>query len=114
MQMKEAYYEAFDILDAYWDQARLDGLGDMLSDLSPYTFKSDDYVSADPAEYADWQDAWARIVGTNKEATPPQIFAVACTLLDYYADELGYDLGESRRVLQEGLGLQPEETALAV
>ncbi|MDR1014776.1 MAG: hypothetical protein LBL86_07350 [Coriobacteriales bacterium] len=104
----------FDTLFEYWEANRLDDLGDMLSDLSPYTFKSDEYVSADPAEYADWKDAWAQIVGTDKDATPSQVFAVACTLLDYYADNLSYDLGESWSVLQKGLGIQPDEVAMAV
>jgi hypothetical protein len=85
----------------------------MLSDLSPYTFRSDDYVSADPAEYADWRDAWTQIVGTDREATPLQVFTVASTLLDYYENELGYNLGESRRVLQEKLGLQSDKIAMA-
>jgi hypothetical protein len=114
MQMKEAYYEVFDILDAYWDQVKLDGLGDMLSDLSPYTFKSGDYVSADPAGYADWKDAWARIVGIGEDATPLQVFTIAGTLLDYYTNELGYNLGESRYILQKGLGLRPDQIAMAV
>jgi hypothetical protein len=114
MQMKAAYYEVFDILDTYWDQVKLDGLGDMLSDLSPYTFKSDDCVSADSAEYADWKDAWTRVVGAGEEATPFQVFTVACTLLDYYTDELGYNLGESRSVLQKELGLQPDKIVMAV
>jgi hypothetical protein len=102
MYMKEAYYEVLNILAAYRNQVKLDDLGDMLSDLSPYTFKSDDCVSADPAEYADWKEAWARIVGTDRGATPLQIFTAACMLLDYYENELGYNLGESRRVFKKG------------
>jgi hypothetical protein len=104
MQVKDAYFHVFDILFEYWKTSRLDNLGDMLSDMSPYTFKSE-YVSADPAEYADWKDAWARLVGEGKDATADQVFAVANVLLDYYAAELGYSLGESRQVLQEALGL---------
>jgi hypothetical protein len=112
--MKDAYYAVFDILFEYWKTNKLDDLGDMLSDLSPYTFKSDEYVSADSAEYADWKDAWAQIVGEDKEGTPPQVYSVACTILDYYANELCYDLGESRRILREGFDLQSDQVAMAI
>jgi hypothetical protein len=114
MQMKSAYYAMFDILFEYWKANKLEGLGDMLSDLSPYTFQADDYVSADPAEYADWKDAWTRIVGIEEEGTPLQVFTVACTFLDYYANELNYNLGESRHALQKGLNLKSDEIDMAM
>jgi len=114
MKMKEAYYEVFRILDEYWEKTKIDDLGDMLSDMSPYTFKSDVNVSADPAEYEDWKDAWVQIVGEDNEATPKQIFSVALTLLDYYSNDVGYDLGEPQNVLQRELGVYPEQINIAV
>jgi hypothetical protein len=113
MNMKEAYYRIYDILDEYWDQVRLDDLGNMLSDLSPYTFKSE-YVSADPAGYADWKAAWERIVGADRDADPGQVYIVACTILDYYTNELGYNLGESRDILRDALGLKLNGIAMVV
>jgi len=114
MKMKEAYCEVFEILNAYWEQSRVDDLGSMLSDMSPQTFISDASVSADPAVYADWREAWANEAGIDKEATPEQINSVANTLLDYYIDEVGYDIGDSRRMLKQGLGLQTNQFLKAV
>jgi hypothetical protein len=78
----------------------------MLSDMSPYTFVSNEYVSADPAVYEDWSSAWDRVVGGQNNATPTQVFAVAKTILDYYRHEVGYNLGESESYLRSYLGLE--------
>ena len=106
MIKRETYFKVFNILNTYWESNKIDELGRMLSDMSPYTFVSDEYVSADPAVYEDWGSAWERTVMQKDSATPMQVFEVAKTILDYYQHELGYDLGGSEDYLRDQLGLK--------
>jgi hypothetical protein len=62
------------------------------------------FDSADPAVYDDWTESWDRIVGKDKEGTPEQVFMVAKTILDYYAKEAEYELGDAESYLKEQLG----------
>jgi hypothetical protein len=114
MKIKDAYYAVFDILNNYWEDMKVDDLGNMLSDMSPYTFVSDDDVSADPAIYEQWEDLWNNIVGYGQAATNSQVLAVANAMLGYYANSLGYDLGGARKVLAAVFDVLPEDIAIAI
>jgi hypothetical protein len=114
MKMKEAYYAVFDVLNSYWKNAKIDDLGNMLSDMSPYTFVSDDDVSADPAVYEQWGILWNNVVGYERAATNSQVLAVANALLGYYANDLGYNLGGARKALTSAFDVIPEDIAIAM
>ena len=114
MKKNEAYYFVFDIIFDYWKTNKLIELGDMLSEMSPYTFVADEKISADPAVFSNWQIDWEKTVGTDKEATSEQVYSVAKTILDYYSNEVKYDIGNSRSVLQQGLGLASDQFRKAV
>jgi hypothetical protein len=105
MNTKEAYYEVFRILDEYWSESKLDDLGCMLSEMSPYTFSPDEYVSADPAVYDEWNTAWRVSVGTDRDASSEQVYQLAKDLMKYYSQELKYDLGNASNYLAEELGI---------
>jgi hypothetical protein len=86
----------------------------MLSDMSPYTFKADDNVSADPAAYEQWETLWNDIVGSEHAADNAKVLAVASAMLGYYANDLGYSLGGARSVLASAFNVMPEDIALAM
>ncbi|MDR0854235.1 MAG: hypothetical protein LBN34_07690 [Clostridiales Family XIII bacterium] len=107
--ISDAYLQVFWILDEYYEQTKLDRLGSMLCDLDPKswpTSKEKPVASGDPSMYSYvWTNAWNEIVGEDKNATPEQVFAVAKVILDYYQDEVKYDLGDSEAFLREALGI---------
>jgi hypothetical protein len=76
------------------------------ADMDPMYYKDQEGVerltSFDPAAYVDWQEAWNEIVGSGKDGTGQQVAKVAAVLLDYYANEVGYDLGDAREFLKDG------------
>jgi hypothetical protein len=108
--MVEAYKNTVDILmeyylktDRYYDQ-----LGAMIDDMEYKSWKpleNEPLVSGDPGIFLDdLTNAWNTIVGKDKEGTPEQVFMVAKTILDYYTNEVEYELGDAESYLKEHLG----------
>jgi hypothetical protein len=77
--------------------------------------KGEPIVSGDPSVFKnDWTEAWNRVVGENKNGTNEQVFRVAEALIDYYENEVHYDLGDVETYLQEKLGLSEKPRHVAI
>jgi hypothetical protein len=106
MNTINAYRLVEKILTKYYDEGAPDDVGAFLGDMSSEIWEQTDenkINSGDPAFFEDWTDAWDKIVGKDKEATSQQIFEVAKVLLDYYANDVEYDLGDAEGYLKKGL-----------
>jgi hypothetical protein len=108
-----AYLKVFELLDEYWENTRNPDLGSVLSGMNPDPLYETPYLSADPGAYADWSAAWSRIIGVGENGTNRQVFDVAMTILRYYTNEVGYQLGDAEKHLGAGLGLTDSELAIA-
>jgi hypothetical protein len=103
MNKTYAYLKVFDILDQYWDKNKNEDLGNMLSDMNPNPLYETAYLTADPAVFAEWNVQWGKIVGASNDASNEQIYHVAEPLLDYYTNQLGYDIGDASSYLARRL-----------
>jgi hypothetical protein len=108
-----AYLKTFELLDEYWETTKNPDLGSVLSGMNPEPLYDTPYLSSDPGAYADWSCAWNKMIGTGKEGTDEQVYKVAKTVLGYYVDEIGYQLGDAEKYLAAGLGLTIGELAIA-
>ena len=98
-----AYLKVFSILNDYWCNTKNPDLGSILSGMNPDPLYDTPYLSADPGAYADWVSAWNQRVGRGRDGTNAQILDVAKTLLSYYTDEVGYQIGDAVSCLESGL-----------
>jgi hypothetical protein len=110
MNRVKAYLAIEKILNEYYEitKPEYDNLGSMLSDINTHIWmpnEGEEIVSGDPAVFAqEWTEAWDRIVGKDKDGTPEQVFEVAKVILDYYTNEVEFDLGGAECFLKERLG----------
>jgi hypothetical protein len=111
MNSVDAYLQVYRILEEYYfyTDKYYDNLGSMLGDMDTTVWvpaEGEAIVSGDPATFAeDWTNAWNRIVGKGNNGTARQVFWVAKELLDYYTQQVDYDLGNVEIYLKEQLGL---------
>jgi hypothetical protein len=116
----EAYFKFEDILSEYYfmTEPRLGNLGAMMGEISTNIHRpqnGEPIVSGDSSVFEeDWTGAWNRIVGEGNKGTREQVFLVAKTLMDYYVNEVHYNLGDAESYLREKLGLPSELGQLAV
>ncbi|MDR3363643.1 MAG: hypothetical protein LBS91_01650 [Clostridiales Family XIII bacterium] len=117
MNYTNAYLQVEEWLNEYYDIDKPYDLGSMLSDMCTRIWKpkkEGDIISGDPAIFASaWTKAWDCIVGNGSEGTSEQVFKVAKTLLDYYTNEVKYDLGDAENYLREKLSLPVTPKTLA-
>jgi hypothetical protein len=90
----------------------------LLTDMTPWPYKREDgeevFSSADPALFkGDWTNAWNKFVGYDKDGTSRQIRKVANVIIEYYTNQVGYDLGDAYSAVSEGLGIKTFRTASA-
>ncbi|MDR1014117.1 MAG: hypothetical protein LBL86_03955 [Coriobacteriales bacterium] len=111
MNSVDAYLQVYKVLEEYYfsTDEYYDNLGAMLGDMDTTVWvpaEGEALVSGDPAVFAeDWTNAWKRIVGEGGNGTERQVFWVAKNLLDYYTQQVDYDLGDAETYLKERLGL---------
>jgi hypothetical protein len=106
-----AYLKTFEMLNDYWKTTKNLDLGSVLSGMNPDPLYDTPYLSADPAAFSDWSTAWNKIVGVGEEGTDQQVFDVTMSFLDYYVEDVGYQLGDVESYLKAGLGLAKNEFA---
>jgi hypothetical protein len=120
MNIVEAYIKFEDILSEYYftTNPKLGNLGAMMGEVSTKIHKpqsGEPIVSGDPAVFGeDWTRAWNRIVGEGRDGTNEQVFQVAEVLLDYYVNEVHYDLGDAGNYLRKKLELSEKPQQIAV
>jgi len=94
----------------YATKKKYDNLGSMLADLDTSVWvppEGTPLISGDPAIFKiKWTKAWDRIIGEESDGTPEQVFLVAKTLLDYYTNEVEFDLGYAEDYLKSALGIE--------
>ena len=99
--MREYYYAT----NEYYDN-----LGSMLGDLDSGIWippEGTPLMSGDPAIFRRmWTNAWNKIVGEGMDGVPEQVFLVAKVLLDYYQNEVLYDLGDAENYLKSALNIR--------
>ncbi len=71
MLVYDVFVLMFDALDAMYDEAPNENLGNYLSGLNPFWF--DDEGSADPAEYEEFKEAFSEFFA-DKEATSEETY----------------------------------------
>jgi hypothetical protein len=110
MNRIDAYLTIEKILSEYYEitKPNYDNLGAMLGDMDTTVWipkEGEEIISGDPAVFGgEWTEAWNRIVGKDENGTNEQIFRVAKALLDYYSNDVAYDLGDAEGFLKEQLG----------
>ena len=95
---KQAFHALYWTLDYQYSQTQSFGLGEIASDMCPYTFK--DGNSADPASWYDFCDC-CKEVEKELETEGIQLSAldtaIRCSLryMRFFHDSFGYDLEEA-------------------
>jgi hypothetical protein len=109
MNRIDAYLTVEKILAEYYfaTEPKLDDLGSMLGDMDTSVWVpgvGEEIISGDPAVFAgQWTRAWNTVVGEEKDGAKEEIFRVAKVLIDYYTNEVEYDLGDAESYLRERL-----------
>ena len=109
MNYIDAYKKIERVLGEYYfaTNKEYDNLGSMLGDLCTSIWippEGTPLMSGDPAVFSEmWMEAWDKIVGEESDGTPEQVFLAAKELLDYYKNEVLYDLGDAENYLKSAL-----------
>jgi hypothetical protein len=108
---KNGFYFVYNVLETYYQEHKEEDndLGNMLSDWDPEIWvplENEDFTTADPAVKQDWIETWNGVVGENKQGSSEQVFMIAKKILDYYTNDVEYDLGDAVGYLKEQLNLQ--------
>jgi hypothetical protein len=90
----------------------------LISDMEPWPYKrkngEEAFGSADPAVFdEEWTGAWNEFIGYDKGGTSRQIRKVANTVIEYYTNQVGHNLGDAYSAISEGLGIKTFRTTSA-
>ena len=111
---KQGFLTLFYLLDEDWERAPSNAVGDLASEMSPYTFKN-----RQPADVATYEDYGMQLAACLKESNKEDAetaYKAAVRMLEFYRDEYAFALDPflsrfSLTAFQEKFALLEEEAA---